>query len=66
MEKTELEILQEKKVELINDLAATVTVMEEVWRYHPDNPNKVDIVKEYKTLEGLQKNIEKEISDLGI
>ena len=40
--------------------------MEEVWRYHPDNPNKVDIVKEYKTLEGLQKDIEKEILDLGI
>ena len=66
MAKTELEILQEKKVELINDLAATVTVMEEVWRYHPDNPNKVDIVKEYKNLEQMQKDIEKEILELGI
>ena len=65
-DKTELEILEEQKVELINDLAATVTVMEEMWRYHPDNPSKVDIVKEYNTLLQIQKDIEKEIQDLGI
>ena len=66
MAKTELEILEEQKVELINDLAATATVMDELWRYHPDNPNKVDIVKEYKNLEQMQKDIEKEILELGI
>ena len=65
-DKTELEILEEQKVELINDLAATVTVMEEMWRYHPDNPSKVDIVKEYNTLLQIQKDIEKEIQDFGI
>ena len=65
-EKTELEILQEKKVELINDLAATATVMDEIWRYHPDNKNKVDIVKEYKNLQQIQKDIEQEIKDLNI
>ena len=65
-DKTELEILEEQKVELINDLAATVTVMEEMWRYHPDNPSKVDIVTEYNTLLQIQKDIEKEIQDLGI
>jgi hypothetical protein len=66
MSKTELEILEEKKVELINDLAATATVMDEIWRYHPDNPNKIDIVKEYKSLHNMQIDIEKEISELGI
>ena len=66
MAKTELEILEEQKVELINDLAATATVMDELWRYHPDNPKKVDIVKEYKNLEQMQKDIEKEILELGI
>ena len=58
MAKTELEILEEQKVELINDLAATATVMDELWRYHPDNPKKVDIVKEYKNLQQMQKDIE--------
>ena len=66
MAKTELEILEEQKVELINDLAATATVMDELWRYHPDNPKKVDIVKEFKNLEQMQKDIEKEILELGI
>ncbi len=31
------------KSELINDLVATSTVMDEMWRYHPENPNKKDI-----------------------
>ena len=66
MAKTELEILEEQKVELINDLAATATVMDELWRYHPDNPKKVDIVKEFENLEQMQKDIEKEILELGI
>ena len=34
--------LEEQKTELINDLIATTTVIEELWRFHPDNPNKVD------------------------
>lgn len=66
MSKTELEILEEKKVELINDLAATATVMDEIWKYHPDNPKKVDIVVEYESLKNLQADIEKEINELGI
>ena len=33
--------LEEQKTELINDLIATTTVIEELWRYHPDNPNKL-------------------------
>ena len=52
------------KSELINDLAATFTVMDEMWRYHPDNPNKKDIVKEYKILKQIQSDIESELADL--
>ena len=66
MSKTELEILEERKVDLINDLAATAVVMDEVWRYHKKKKKKVDIVKEYKVLQQMQKDIEKEIQELGI
>ena len=38
--------------------------MEEMWRYHPENPNKKDIVEEYKTLVQICTDIEKELSDL--
>ena len=52
------------KTELLNDLVATTTVMEEVWRYHPDNPKKKDIVKEYNILKQIIKDIEFELKEL--
>tara|TARA_R110002060_G_scaffold76391_2_gene86714 strand:- start:916 stop:1128 length:213 start_codon:yes stop_codon:yes gene_type:complete len=52
------------KSELINDLAATFTVMDEMWRYHPDNPDKKDIVKEYKVLKQIVVDIETELEEL--
>ena len=52
------------KSELINDLAATFTVMDEMWRYHPDNPNKKDIIKEYNILKQIHDDIEQELADL--
>ena len=66
MEKSIQEQKEEKRVELINDLAATATVMDELWRYHPENPNKVDIVKEYSALQKMQSDIEQEIKDLAL
>lgn len=61
MEKQKLE---EQKVDLINDLLAVTTVMEELWNYHPDNPNKKDVVHEYKVLEKILKDVEQEIKEL--
>ena len=59
------EELDQQKSELINDLVATSTVMDEVWRYHPDNPEKKDVIKEYEILKQIQKDIEDELADLG-
>ena len=56
--------LDQQRTELINDLVATSTVMEEVWRYHPDNPEKKDVIKEYEILKQIQKDIESELADL--
>jgi len=58
------ETLEEQKANLINDLIAVSTVMDELWNYHPDNPNKKDVIAEYKTLEQIKLDIEKEIEDL--
>jgi len=55
---------EEQRAELINDLIAVNTVMEELWNYHPDNPDKKDVVTEYNTLQNIQKDIEKEIEEL--
>ena len=61
---TKQEELDLQKAELINDLVATSTVMEEVWRYHPDNPEKKEVIKEYNILKQIQKDIESELADL--
>tara|TARA_B110000483_G_scaffold95258_1_gene117095 strand:- start:101 stop:292 length:192 start_codon:yes stop_codon:yes gene_type:complete len=62
MEQSEINYL---KTELVNDLIATTTVMEELWRYHPENPDKKDVVSEYEVLERVQADINKEIKELG-
>jgi len=61
MEQSEINYL---KTELVNDLVATTTVMDEVWRYHPDNPKKKDVVKEYDILKRIIKDIEVELERL--
>lgn len=53
-----------QKSELVSDLLATTTIMEEIWHYHPENPNKKDIIKEYNTLKQIQFDIEKELAEL--
>jgi len=58
------ETLEEQKANLINDLIAVSTVMEELWNYHPDNPNKKDVISEYQTLLKIQEDIEKELKEL--
>ena len=58
------EELDQQRTELINDLVATTTVMEELWRYHPENPDKKDVVSEYNVLKQIKVDIEKELSDL--
>jgi len=60
------ETLEEQKANLINDLIAVSTVMDELWNYHPDNPEKKDVIKEFNTLKNIQKDIEQEIAELGV
>ena len=43
---------------------ATATVMEELWRYHPENPKKKDVVEEYNILKTIKKGIEGELDEL--
>jgi hypothetical protein len=62
---SEQEKLEEQKVNLVNDLLAVSTVMEEIWNYHPDNPDQKDVIKEYQTLLQIQKDIEAELKELG-
>ena len=53
--------LEEQKVELINDLISVTSVMEDLWRFHPENSNQEDVVAEYAQLQKMQGDIENEI-----
>jgi len=61
---TDQDKLDLQKTELINDLLATSTVMEELWNYHPENPNKKDVVAEYNQLLKIKGDIEDELKSL--
>ncbi len=63
MEQSEINYL---KTELVNDLVATTTVMEELWRYHPENPDMKDVVSEYKVLEQIKNDIQQELDGLRV
>jgi len=54
------------KANLINDLISVSTVMEELWKYHPENPAKIDIVSEYNNLVEMKKEIETELDGLDL
>ena len=55
---------EDQRNELVNDLIATSTVMDELWQYHPDNPKQKDVVIEYNVLKQMAKDLEKEIDEL--
>jgi len=52
------------KIEKINEIIFLNKISEELWQYHPDNPNKVDVVKDFKTINSQITNLQKEIQDL--
>lgn len=53
-----------KKAELINALIDYRTQAEDVFKYHPSNPNKIDIEVEYTRLMGICNELEKLIQNL--
>lgn len=42
--------VQKQRAQMIDELMSISTVMDELFRYHPDNPNKVDVVQEFQKL----------------
>jgi len=58
--------MENLKADLINDLISVSTVMEELWKYHPENPERIDIVSEYDNLVEMKKEIEAELDGLDL
>ena len=58
------QVKDNQKSELIGDLIACETVMEEIWKFHPHNPKKKDVVKEYKILQQVSEDLKSELENL--
>ena len=47
-----------ERVKLLDELMTVVQVMDEMYQYHPENPNQVDVVSEFKALAERKVEIE--------
>ncbi len=56
--------VNDPKIELVNELILLTKVTEELWSYHPENPNKIDVEKQYYTVQGRITKLQDEISKL--
>ena len=63
-EYTEQERIDDEKSELLQDLITTEKVMEELWKYHKDNPKRIIIESEYNNLEQMKRDIQKGLEEL--
>ena len=51
------------RVKLIDELMTVVQIMDELYRYHPDNPNRFNVAEEYKILAERKAQIEAELEN---
>lgn len=52
---------QKERVKLMDELMTIVQVMDEMYQYHPENPNQVDVVSEFKALAERKAEIEAQL-----
>ena len=50
--------MTQEKVDLINRLMEIEERIEELWEFHPDNPNAIDVVDEFNKLQRDASGIE--------
>jgi hypothetical protein len=56
--------LDEKRENLVNDIIILNRMVEDLWQYHPDNKDKIDIVKSYSNIQAKIREKETEIEGL--
>jgi predicted nucleic acid-binding Zn-ribbon protein len=60
----ELQDLENEKLDLQQEIASSYQVLEEMWVYHPANPNFINPIKAYDELKKLVLKLESKINDL--
>jgi hypothetical protein len=59
------EQIDQKKADLVNDLIFLLNVEDELWRYHPENPKKINVEAEWITIKDKIQSVENELKQLG-
>lgn len=59
-----MSIEKEPKVEKINEIIFLNKIAEELWAYHPDNKDQVDVRKEYTRINTQITKLQEEIKEL--
>ena len=49
---------QKEQMQLLDELMSVIQIMDELYRYHPENPTQVDVVSEFKALAERKVEIE--------
>ena len=57
--------MNQRKAELINTLIEIEERIDELWDYHPENPNRVDVEDEFSNLQRTAILLQTEIDELG-
>jgi uncharacterized coiled-coil DUF342 family protein len=60
----ELHDLEDKISNLQNALVSNYSVMDELWKYHPANPDFVNVIKAYDEVKKEINTIEVQLADL--
>ena len=59
------EQIDQKKANLVNDLIFLLNIEDELWRYHPENPKKVNVEAEWIDIKDKIQAVENELKQLG-
>jgi len=55
---------ENKKSELVNEAIFLSNRLDELWQFHPENPDRVDVLKETLELKEMISKLEDEIKNL--
>ena len=60
----DLENLENKAIDLQNTIIHEYNVLEELWRYHPDNPDVINVKDEHRKIKDNIYDCELEIDEI--
>ena len=52
---------QKEQMQLLDELMSVIQIMDELYRYHPENPNQIDVASEFKRLAERKVEIEEKL-----